>query len=129
MGTAKWDARLLGAFGFGKNVVGTETTIGSGKRNIDYIIATLGGNGKAAQVCREYTRNGYRDWFLPSQDELDLMYKNLHQRRLGNFSTVSYHWSSSQLNDESAYCQHFSNGGRSHAEKNVEYYVRPVRMF
>ena len=35
---------------------------------------------------RDREDNGYTDWFLPSQDEVDLMYHNPHQQGLGGFA-------------------------------------------
>jgi hypothetical protein len=50
--------------------------------------------GKAARLCEAFTNNGYKDWFLPSQDELKLMYKNLNEKGLGSFIN-DWYWSSS----------------------------------
>jgi len=88
---AEWGA-------YAKSVAGTGTGIGSGKQNTELIIAALnqnGESGKAAQLCKAYTKGGYNDWFLPSRDELYLMYKNLKQNNLGGFQSGYYWWSSS----------------------------------
>jgi hypothetical protein len=114
----------------GEDVSGTGTGIGSGKRNTELIIAALnrkGGSGKAAQLCRAYTLNGYSDWFLPSKDELDLMYKNLKQKGLGNLDDTWY-WSSSQYNNLS-WGQSFSSGYQSDRSKYFTFTVRAVRAF
>jgi len=123
---AQWDEKA-------ENVVGTGTEIGSGKQNTEFIVAALnrkGVSGKAAQLCREYNLNGYADWFLPSKDELDLIYKNLKQKGLGNLYDYFY-WSSSQLdnNYNRAWIQSFSSGSQDDGGKNYSVNVRAVRAF
>ena len=81
------------------SVAGTETRIGAGKRNTELIIAVFNQKGKrgtAAQLCGDFTLNGYDDWFLPSKDELNLMYQNLKQQGLGDFDN-DWYWSSSEV--------------------------------
>jgi hypothetical protein len=90
-------------------VSGTNTGIGTGKRNTE-IVAEWG--GAAAQRCATLSTGGYRDWFLPSKDELDLMYKNLKAKGLGGFSG-DWYWSSSESNLNYALSQRFSDGGQN----------------
>jgi len=114
--------------------VGTKYGIGSGKRNTELIIAELnqkGESGSAAQLCKEYTLNGYNDWFLPSKDELNLLYRNLKKNNLGGFLYDSY-WSSSQDIYYDAWVQRFSDGSQylfNYCFKNDAYLVRAVRAF
>jgi hypothetical protein len=124
---------------YGEDVSGTGTGIGSGKRNTELIIAAFnrkGESGRAAQLCRAYTLNGYSDWFLPSKDELDLMYQNLKQKGLGGFKTTEdrtnwthNYWSSSQANNGNARNQFFSNGVQNANLKGSTFSVRAVRAF
>ena len=72
--------------------------------------------------------NGYDDWFLPSQAELDLMYINLKNRGLGSFAD-GYYWSSSQFNFGFAWRQNFANGVQFNWDKADRYMVRAVRAF
>jgi len=125
---AEWGA-------YGISVTGTGTGIGSGKQNTELIIAALNQNkesGKAAQLCKVYTQGGYRDWFLPSKDELDLMYKNLKQSNLGGFQS-GYYWSSSQYSGNIAWYQGFRDGNQLDHSKSLykrnKCYVRAVRAF
>jgi hypothetical protein len=114
-----------------KGMAGTETRTGSGKRNTERIVAKLkdlGEGGKAAQLCAGYELNGYRDWFLPSKDELDLMYINLHTEGLGGFKESSWYWSSSEYDDGNAWYQSFE--GYQHLDyKYCSNYVRAARAF
>ena len=41
--------------------------------------------GSAARLCADLVVNGIGGWFLPSTDELVLMYQNLRAKGLGNF--------------------------------------------
>jgi hypothetical protein len=113
------------------DVPGTEPVIGSGKRNTELIIEIIrqvGGARQAAQLCASFEFNGFSDWFLPSKDELDMMYKNLKLINLGNFTKDKY-WSSTQFTKDMAYNLGFNNGksDRSHKDKSCN--VRPIRAF
>ena len=76
----------------------TEMDIGTGKRNTALIVAALNKiretAGRAARLADDMNINGFNDWFLPSWNELDLMYTNLHKQGLGEFKN-DYYWSSS----------------------------------
>jgi hypothetical protein len=116
---------------FGEGVSGTGTGIGSGKRNTELIIVALnrkGESGRAAQLCRAYTLNGYSDWFLPSKDELNVMYQNLKQKGLGGFSN-NWYWSSSQSIGSNSWLQDFSSGNQYSNYKYNTSTVRAVRAF
>jgi len=126
---AQWGA-------YEKDVPGTSTGVGFGKRNTEIIVErlkALGESGRAAQLCVALNFDGYKDWFLPSKDELDLMYKNLKRRGLGGFSD-GWYWSSAQGNNWDAWIQRFSDGDRGYGygnghHKNNAYSVRAVRAF
>jgi hypothetical protein len=85
-------------WGDGFRVNGTRTTIGAGRQNTEIISTYLnnqGAFGYAAQYCMLLEYGGYDDWFLPSKDELNLMFMNMKQKGLGNFHG-DWYWSSSQ---------------------------------
>jgi len=112
-------------------VAGTEIVVGSGKRNTELIVVALEENGKAAQLCANLNVNGYKDWFLPSMGELDLMYKNLKLMELGSFKE-DWYWSSSASDYGSiaAWAQRFSDGSRNdYNHKGNAFLVRAVRAF
>jgi TolB-like protein len=126
---AEWGA-------YKKDASGTATSPGSGKRNTQSIIERLRQlkeSGRAAQVCVNLDFDGYKDWFLPSKDELNLMYTNLKKKGLGGFSDSVY-WSSSQNGNDYAWCQYFGDGSqvmyyKSTTSKNTTHSVRAVRAF
>ena len=78
------------------------------------------------------TKDGtvYDDWFLPSKDELDLIFQNLYGNNLGGFSGDDY-WSSSESDADEAWNQNFSNGTQGYYNRKyvVVDRVRPVRAF
>ena len=119
---------------YGVNISGTGPSVGSGKGNTQLIVErlrTLGESKCAAQLCSKLSYNGFTDWFLPSKDELDLMYKNLKKNNLGKFSTKISYWSSSQANNDSAWYQSFDNG-KQYNYGNYKYdsfLVRAIRAF
>ncbi|MDR0364722.1 MAG: DUF1566 domain-containing protein, partial [Bacteroidales bacterium] len=65
--------------------------IGGGKSNTEKIIAALGEGSYAAQLCNDLIIDGYDDWYLPTDCEIDELYIN--RIIIGNFSSASY-WSS-----------------------------------
>ncbi|MDR2417897.1 MAG: DUF1566 domain-containing protein [Treponema sp.] len=87
----------------------------------------------AKTLCDEYALNGYDDWDLPSIKELTLMYKNLHEKGMGNFvstgSNVDRHWSSEETKDGQAYYFRFNSETTSSAYKSDSHNARPVRKF
>lgn len=129
----------------GSNVLlSTKTGIGEGCNNTDILVGKMldaaytsySGTGTtssyAARLCKElvYKENGkdVTGWFLPSKDELNLMYKNLRKKGVGSFTDYSY-WSSSENNAYNAWKQIFSSGNQYNFDRDNENRVRPVRAF
>jgi len=111
---------------------GTQEAPGEGKHNTGIISAILPSEGTelaAAQVCAAYSNAGLRDWFLPSRDELNLMFRNLAAHGLGNFAPEPY-WSSTQSSKTNAWYQLFNNGKiYPNGRKTNKFRVRPARAF
>ena len=94
--------------------------IGYGKANTDLIIQTQNSTGlpfEAANLTVEYTNDGYDDWFLPSIEELEIVY-NLRFSLNGLF-TNDYYFSSTEVNDAYARAVNFATG------ENVDFYKGP----
>lgn len=79
----------------------------------------------------------YTDWFLPSKDELNKMYVNLHSGTdenavtftpVGNFINENY-WSSTENDATTANSQDFTDGTQSTFEKTKIYVTRAARTF
>ena len=105
-------------------VAGTKELIGSGKENTDKIVAACGAG--AANTVSDYGGGGKTDWFLPSRDELNELYKQ--RDSVGGFETDKY-WSSSQYVAYAAWGQYFTNGYQSGSATHYANGVRPVRAF
>ena len=80
----------------------------------------------AISAAQNYEHNGFSDWYLPSQNELDAMYEK--RDMIGGFSTDNY-WSSSEYGGNGAWFQYFVIGNQGYSNKNYTNYVRPVRAF
>jgi hypothetical protein len=107
----------------------TGTDIGTGAANTAALTASDHGHPHpAAQACADYSYGGYDDWFLPSKDELNLMYTNLKAQGLGGFSDDLY-WSSSEHGGDYAWFQSFDNGRQFNSNKYFTISVRAVRAF
>ena len=106
----------------------TLSSLGSGRANTTAIMNQLGHTDSAARLCTEYKGDGYGDWFLPSKDELNLMYTKLKLAGIGNFAD-HYYWSSSEGNSLNAWYQTFTNGSQGNGGKDITDRVRAIRAF
>ena len=70
----------------------------------------------------------YEDWFLPSRDELDLVYEVQYKNNIRGFSDSSC-WSSSEYSPSSAWGQYFSSGPQYSYDRDDGNRVRAVRAF
>jgi hypothetical protein len=102
------------------------TAIGTGAQNTADILAGCSDPGIAARIANDYTLNGFGDWFLPSQDELNELY--LQRAVVGGYTTGVY-WSSSEALALSAKGQDFTNGSVFIGDKNNNTGVRAIRAF
>ncbi len=120
----------------------TEYGVGYGMMNTFNIVIskhkkTLTASDCAAYACVQYNTNTTNagEWFLPSRDELDLLYKNFGRQILQGTSTgYTYLWSSSLRSGEKEnngypLCQRFSGGLQYYSNKLYSYVVRAVRAF
>lgn len=113
--------------GYGTSVGGTSAAVGTGEANTQAIVNKLGAGSYAAKLCYDLTLGGYDDWFLPSKDELNLMYQQ--RGVIGGFSSNDYWWSSSEYGSFFARKQNFANGRQIYNNKNNDSCVRAVRAF
>ena len=134
---AKQDQNDCLGWCYGNTVVtgATETAYGTGKNNTTKIVQAqgIGVSMYAARLCNDLVLNGYSDWFLPSKDELNLLYEN--RDAIGGFTSFNkMYWSSTEYDIDYAWYQSFSDyGTQSISVKNTTgsscVAVRAVRYF
>jgi len=138
--STEWTGKQWGSYG--TLIGGTGTGIGTGQSNTTIIVNWLNSNtdntygdvtnktDRAAYLCDALTLDGYSDWFLPSKDELNLMYTNLHNivTPVGGFAD-RYYWSSSEDSAGIAWYQYFGNGSQYDDDEGSSGRVRAVRAF
>ncbi|MDA3890275.1 MAG: FISUMP domain-containing protein [Salinivirgaceae bacterium] len=113
-----WNTLITGA---------DNTIIGTGNQNTIDIVAGCTSMGIAARHCSDLVLSGYEDWYLPSRDELNILYIN--RVAIGGFSTGLY-WSSTEYNSDASWAQDFSNGYQyEESLKSDTYNVRAIRTF
>ena len=117
--------------------------IGTGNQNTIDIINGCPETNTAAYICSNLELNGYSDWYLPSKDELNLLYNNLKIKNLGSFRSTApifteydaFYWSSTKFESSvagreilSAWWQNFKTGGQdAGSSRNNSAYVRAIR--
>ena len=113
----------------GKNVVtsATGTAVGTGNANTTKIVNKQGKTGNyAALLCFKYKHDGFTDWYLPSKDELNLLFQQ--RNVVGGFSGENY-WSSSEASRGKAWDQEFDGGFQFKDSKFFTLNVRAIRSF
>lgn len=130
----------------GSNIfLSTKTGIGEGFNNTEILVdrmqesaytsysGTNTTSNYAARLCDvlEYEVNGevFTDWFLPSKDELKLMYENLDNQGLVSFVNGRYYWSSSERDANNAWSQYIDPSSLYTNSRSNESRVRPIRAF
>jgi hypothetical protein len=80
----------------------------------------------AATICENLNQDGHTDWYLPSKNELNIMYADKNTIR--NFDTSgAYYWSSTENNSFDSWNQRISDGSQNIASKNSAFFVRCSR--
>jgi len=114
----------------------TSTGIGTGKENTERILTNgcMTGN-PAVAIAAGASIGGYTDWFLPSREELHVLYNVLYYLGGSNFRYIYglhglTYTSSSELDAMSAFGVAFGDGGSiQHLKIMATIAVRPVRRF
>jgi len=118
------------AFGCVGTNIATGTAIGTGQANTLAIIAGCYETGNAAHYVNNLVQGGYSDWYLPSKDELNVLY--LNRVALGGFSggpENEFYQSSSQSDDIFVFVQNLVTGQVFTPGKNGSRLLRAIRSF
>ncbi len=116
----------------------------AGETNTFLIVlaTTFNSNGDntlyAARMCNELFSSQGGDWYLPSKEELFIMYQNksiINASAIANggvaFNVNNFYWSSTEdvTNYNVSWSCSFSTGSVSVISKQLSGYVRPIRTF
>ena len=121
----------------------TGTAIGStaqstwdGLSNSNAIVGQVGHTSSAAKLCLDSTDNSQTDWYLPSIDEINLIFNqrfeiNKKLSIVGGATQIgsNFFWSSTEFNSSNSYTFNFLNGALNVTGKSNTYYTRAIRQF
>jgi hypothetical protein len=114
--------------------------LGGGEGNTDVMISKLNNSGTQwftysqsttgmySALCVQQYSSTYADWYLPSSQELQLLYANRNLITGSGYNNSHVYWSSTETNSDYAYTLQ-TNGGGSWSQKSALHYVLPVRKF
>jgi len=106
-------------------IAGTSEKMGEGPNNTNFIISKISGD-TAAKFCKQYSVNGYSDWFLPSKAEAEAIFTSIRKGGMYlNSGLVS--WTSSEINSNEAYLIY--GDGSTSGQKYADYKTYPVRRY
>jgi hypothetical protein len=117
----------------------TGDKIYSGKMNTSIIISVHSAkddfDNHAALECANYQGGGFGDWYLPSREEIYLMWQ--HRIAINATATANggsgfasdYYWSSTEAGGHHAWVEPFSYGYQHGSNKENTWRVRAVRAF
>jgi hypothetical protein len=116
----------------GYSISGAQATaVGAGPTNTSAIVnaGCSDSNTAAATIADTYSLNGYTDWYLPSKDELYLLYTfRENNPAVGGLLTGLY-WSSSEVDAGNAFAVSLGNGSQYSTGKDINAQFRPIRSF
>lgn len=96
-----------------------------GKKNTEKIVEKFGSGVYPAKLCNDSERENYTDWYLPSQEELDELYKFENHKTF----TDDYYWSSTEIATADVYYRSFFNGRAYRSFGGNTAKVRAIRSF
>lgn len=112
-------------------------TIGTGLQNTLTIVESESSGSviNPAELCYEYSKaynnNIYDDWYLPSIEEIKLIFDIFPNTGISDFSSDHYYWSSSEspIYKDKALSLNSYSGKEIETDKSKLHYVLPIRAF
>lgn len=108
----------------------------NGLSNSFAIILQQGHTNSAANLCLNFESGGYGDWYLPSIQELNMLWRNIYNvtralSQIPGATLINKHeyWSSSENDWDNALCFFFDYGGAGINSKSMMNSVRAIRAF
>lgn len=93
------------------------------------ICSNLNNGTLASKTAKNTIISNAKDWFIPSKDEFESIYNNLHPLNLGNFANSNY-WTSTEANTNNAVVINMQTGVVSNSNKNsLQTKTRVIRYF
>ena len=107
-----------------------------GLSNSNAIVGQAGHTSSASALCLNSTNGAQSDWYLPSVQELNMLWNNYYTvaRSLTQISGATqlqpaFYWSSTEIDYAYAWYFYFNNGNADYYYKDEANYVRAVRAF
>lgn len=103
-------------------------SIGNGKINTEKIVQRNIDGEYPGKICSDLKLNKYDDWYLPSLNELEELYK---QRFIVGEFLNYYYWSSSEVDKETIWLQGFATGRQKafNKKEKIMSAIRAIRSF
>ena len=106
--------------------VETSTVVNSGSSNTEKMSKLE--SSVAKDIWGKTLVGDKKDWYIPSKDELALIFKEVAAKGNGNFS--GYYWSSSANGNDSAWNLSSAEGASEHSDsRDAKCHIRLVRKF
>ena len=111
----------------------TSSLLGGGQSNTTAAVNACTELNTAAKICDNLVMNGYSDWYLPSIGDMAKLRTGLYLSNsglfLGNFTTGSSYFTSTETNSTSAAEFYITSGANGGISKSLLFPVRAIRSF
>jgi hypothetical protein len=133
--STSWDSTASCLAGTCVNVRYAESTW-NGAANTAAILNDVSSPFTAASQCANYSSGGFNDWYMPSLQELNMIWNNLFDvnrtmESMSGAETMRFavYWSSTEIDAIGAWMFSFMTGQSSYWDKVETYHLRAIRKF